>query len=158
MENYLLMPFVEFEIRLGTIGKNKFDSCVDKCHFEKIKKSLENGECWKNTISKETIEYCKENLKMIDKTIILKENILKKDIQINNSPFDIRLAINQEFKTSSVIPKDECVIRAKNRISFVSDDFQYDLTIVNEKKNGINKLKYEIEIEHAVFSWIHCEY
>ena len=150
MENYLLMPFVEIEIRLGTICKDSFDASVDKRYFEKIKESLESGNCWKTIVRKETTEYCKDNLKMIDKLIILKENILKKDTQLKSSPFDIRFAINQEFKTSSVVSKDDCVIRIKNRTSFVADDFQYDLTIVNEKKNGINKLKYEIEIELLV--------
>ena len=36
--------------------------------------------------------------------------------------------------------------------SYISDNFKYDLTIVNETKNGINNLKHEIEIELLITS------
>ena len=80
----------------------------------------------------------------------MKENVLTKTFSLKNSPFDIRLSINQEFKLDSYltnINKSDSVIRSKTRTTFLSDDFQYDLTVVNEKKNNINVLKYEIEIE-----------
>ena len=80
----------------------------------------------------------------------MKENVVTKTFSMKNSPFDIRLSINQEFKLDSYltnINKNDSVVRSKNRTTFLSDNFQYDLTIVNEKKNNINVLKYEIEIE-----------
>ena len=83
----------------------------------------------------------------------MKENIINKTFSLKNSPFDIRLSINQEFKLDSYltnINKNESMIRSKSRTTFLSDDFQYDLTVVNEKKNNINVLKYEIEIEILV--------
>ena len=40
MQEYLLLPFVEIEIRLGTLSKS-FDSSVDKKYFNQIKKDLE---------------------------------------------------------------------------------------------------------------------
>ena len=46
MESYLVLPFVEIEIRLGTLKKNKFDSSVDKSYFEKIREKLETN-LWK---------------------------------------------------------------------------------------------------------------
>ena len=38
MERYpfLVLPFAEIEIRLGTLMKNRFDSSVDRKYFEKI--------------------------------------------------------------------------------------------------------------------------
>ena len=51
---YMVLPFVEIEIRLGTIGKT-FDSSVDKKYFEKIKEFLETGD-WVKICDKNTIE------------------------------------------------------------------------------------------------------
>jgi len=95
--------------------------------------------------------------------LILKENICTEDFQMNSSPFDIRYSINQEFKLDSQISsfiKTDCLVRTKTRKSFVSDNFCYDLTIVNENKDGVMKTKYEIEIELLVnketLTWKSC--
>jgi len=153
MNEFLVLPFVEIEIRLGTQNGNKFDSSVDRVYFEKIKNQLSNGE-WKEIKNIESIEHIKDSIKLItikDNTkVIMKENVVTKTFSMKNSPFDIRLSINQEFKLDSYltnINKNDSVVRSKNRTTFLSDNFQYDLTIVNEKKNNINVLKYEIEIE-----------
>jgi hypothetical protein len=152
----LILPFVEIEIRLGTINKNSFDSCIDRKYFEQIKKTLENG-TWTLIENINTVEYISNqevSLKLINnESIIMKENVITKNIQINNSPFDIRYSVNQEFTLNSYInsfSKINNIIRTKSRRSYISDNFKYDLTIVNEKKNNINKDKYEIEIELLV--------
>jgi hypothetical protein len=149
--NYLLLPFVEFEIRLGTIGKHSFDSSVDKKYFEKIKSVLETGQ-WESIVNKNTTEYVKDQYKCIDNVLMLKENIIKKDHSLSNSPFDIRFAINQEFSLKSLFfNKDsDTITRIKKRKSFIGDNFRYDLTEVNERNNNVNKIKYEIEIELLV--------
>ena len=36
---FMVLPFVEIEIRLGTLGKT-FDSSIDRKYFEKIKERL----------------------------------------------------------------------------------------------------------------------
>ena len=159
---FMVVPFVEIEIRLGTIGKSKFDSSIDKKYFEKIKENLESGD-WDSIVNKNTVEYVKDNLKLItDVTtnsketksiLILKERIKVEDFQINSSPFDIRYSLNQEFKLNSQIKtfsKNDCLIRSKTRKSFINKDFRYDLTIVNENNKGVIKIKYEIEIELLV--------
>jgi hypothetical protein len=153
MNEFLVLPFVEIEIRLGTQNGNKFDSSVDRVYFEKIKNQLSSGE-WKEIKNIESIEHIKDSIKLItikDNTkVIMKENVVTKTFSMKNSPFDIRLSINQEFKLDSYltnINKNDSVVRSKNRTTFLSDNFQYDLTVVNEKKNNISVLKYEIEIE-----------
>jgi hypothetical protein len=149
---YLLLPFVEIEIRLGTMGKT-FDSCIDKKYFHQIMSNLEQG-IWVNIENINTIEHINQNLKLINNSkVILKENVLTKTFQIKSSPFDIRFSINQEFSLNSQIStfsKESCVIRNKSRKSFISDYFRYDLTIVNEINNGISREKHEIEIELLV--------
>lgn len=153
MNDFLYLPFVELEIRLGTQNGTKFDSSVDRVYFEKIKNELSTGD-WKEIKTVESTEYIKDSTKLINigkiTKVIMKENVLTKTFSLKNSPFDIRLSINQEFKLDSYLTnfnKTESVIRSKTRTSFISDNFQYDLTIVNQKKNNINVLKYEIEIE-----------
>ena len=153
--DFMVLPFDEIEIRLGTLGKT-FDSSIDKKYFEKIKDFLDTGD-WESINNKSTIEYCKNNNKLITENddisfLILKENVLKEDFQINTSPFDIRYSINQEFKfsTASIVnsfDKTDSILRNKTRKSYLNENFRYDLTIVNEIANNINKTKYEIEIE-----------
>ena len=163
---YLVLPFVEIEIRLGTILRDRFDSSIDKKYFEKIRESLENSK-WKTVVNVNTVEYIKpdpnqkkSNLKLITditndskSKLMMKENISTEDFQMSSSPFDIRYSINQEFSLNSQVntfDKKECVIRNKSRKSFIQDDFKYDLTIVNETINGIVKTKHEIEIELTI--------
>ena len=154
METYLLLPFVEIEIRFGTLSKN-FDSSVDKKYFNLIKENLDNF-IFKNIETKNTIEHINKNLKLISnketlkESLMMKENVLNKTLSLSFSPFDIRLSINQEFSLNSYInsfSKTESIIRKKERTSYISDNHRYDLTIVNETINNITKQKYEIEIE-----------
>jgi hypothetical protein len=157
MEHYLLLPFVEFEIRLGTLSK-KFDTSLDKNYFTKIRDSLNlSKENFNNIEILSTKEYINNNLKLIinnkNTKLIMKENVLTKTFVLNNSPFDIRFSVNQEFKLDSYIDsfsKETETIRKKERTSYISDNYRYDLTVVDETINNITKEKYEIEIELLV--------
>jgi type VI protein secretion system component VasA len=163
---YMVLPFVELEIRLGTILRERFDSSVDKKYFEKIRDSLEQSN-WQSIVNVNTVEYIKPhpdkkkaNLKLVtDITnesrtqLFIKENVYNEDFQMASSPFDVRYSINQEFNLNSQIGtfnKEDCVVRNKTRKSFIQDHFKYDLTIVNENIDGVIKAKYEIEIELLV--------
>jgi hypothetical protein len=151
--DYLLLPFVEFEIRFGTNTPNHFDSSIDKKYFEKILTTLETG-TWESIKTNKTTEYIKDSLRLInDTSIILKESVIKKDLQLVNSPFDIRLSINQEFTLNSYLNsfnKNDSIVRVKERKSFFDKYSKYDLTVVNQKINGINTTLYEIEFELLV--------
>jgi hypothetical protein len=152
MAEFLIVPFVEIEVRFGTQNGNKFDSSVDKRYFEKIIEILETG-VWNLVECLETTEYIKDSVKLSlpSNKAILKENIITRTHVLKDLPFDIRFSINQEFKFDTlVVSKNDSVVRNKNRRSFINDNFRYDLTIVNEKKNGISILKHEIEIELLV--------
>jgi len=163
---YMVLPFVELEIRLGTILRERFDSSVDKKYFEKIRDSLEQSN-WQSIVNVNTIEYIKPhpdkkkaNLKLVtDITnesrtqLFIKENVYKEDFQMTSRPFDVRYSVNQESNLNSQIGtfnKEECVVRNKTRKSFIQEHFKYDLTIVNENIEGVIKAKYEIEIELLV--------
>jgi len=156
MNEYLLLPFVEIEIRLGTVNGKTFDSSIDKKYFEKIIETLNSG-TWKEVLEISSTEYIHDNVKLINQVnstkVIMKESVVKTTHSFPSSPFDFRFAVNQEFKLDSYITsinKKDSVIRSKNRKSFVSDNFRYDLTIVNQKANNINTTKHEVEIELLV--------
>lgn len=152
MAEFLLLPFVEIEIRLGTFGKS-FDSCIDKKYFDQICSFLQTGD-WISMLETQSNETIDNNLKLINnKSLMMKENVLTKTIQLPNSPFDIRLSINQEisldsYKSSFLFENN--IIRKKTRKTFLSFNFKYDLTIVKETINNITKEKYELEIELLV--------
>ena len=148
--DYLLLPFVELEIRFGTQTEKYFDSSIDKNYFEKIKNVLDTGDFIINEIESE--EYIKDNLKLCNDTIQLKENVFTKKIQ-SNVAFDFKVSVNQEFSLNSYLNsfnKENCIIRNKKRRSYISHNFKYDLTSVVQKENGINKSKNELEIELLV--------
>ncbi len=155
-----MLPFVEIELRLGTILKNRFDASIDKKYFEKIKESLEASK-WNQIVNKNTVEYIETQEKgsvikyVADitgsetRSVILKENVSTEDFALSFSPFDVRYSINQEFRLNSqtFVKNESSFVRNKVRKSFIADDFKYDLTLVNENNDGIIKTKYEIEIE-----------
>jgi hypothetical protein len=163
---YLLLPFVEIEVRLGTLTKKQnggtfFDTSIDKKYFQEILSVLESG-IWNSVENTKSIEYyskpdsqnSKNKTRLIESTngnkIVMKENININTIILNNSPFDIRYSINQEFSLNSYsdrFSKKDCTIRNKTRKSFISDNFRYDLTYVIETINNIEREKYEIELE-----------
>ena len=162
MDSYLRIPFVEIEIRLGTIDINKnFDSSVDKKYFEKILHDLESFNSWKSINYQEITDYINDNIRLND-NLIMKENVITNTIQIKNSPFDIRFSVNQEFMLNTYknsFTKKDAVIRNKKRKTFIAENFKYDLTEVIQIINNISKIKYEIEIELLInentLTWTH---
>jgi hypothetical protein len=161
---YLSIPFVEVEVRLGTFVKNEsnhgyFDNNIDKIYFQQINTSLLLNGIWKNIEETNSIEYYlnsdkKEKIRLIENknktSVSIKENIISNTIQLNNSPFDVRYSVNQEFSLNSYVKsfdKKNCLIRNKTRKSYISDNFKYDLTYVIQTDNNIQKEKFEIEIE-----------
>ena len=154
MSEYLALPFVEIEIRLGTMSKT-FDSNVDKKYFRQIMdRLLENKNSFVLVQNKSSTEFVNKNLKLINgNSLIMKENVFNKISSLSFSPFDIKLSVNQEFKLNSYInsfQKNEAIVRKKERTSFINPDFRYDLTIVHESVNNVTREKYEIEIEITV--------
>ena len=158
LSEFLVLPFVELEIRFGTLQFNKFDASIDRKYFEIIENGLKSSTVpWESIEKKETTEYSKDNLRLIQfkdtEKLILKENILKKTVQMSNSPFDIRLSINQEFKYKNELKnfsKTDCTTRNKKRVSFISKNYRYDITFVKETINKITKEKLELELEILV--------
>jgi hypothetical protein len=147
---YLPSPFVEVEIRFGTLGKN-FDSSIDKRYFEQIYSVLQSNQDWVSVTESKSNEIISENVKFINGTeVMMKENVYTKTVQLENSPFDIRFSVNQEIKLSDAVPGNVTITRNKQRKTFLHNNFKYDLTFVKETLNNVTKEKYELELELLV--------
>ena len=160
LNNLLLIPGVEIELRVGLINNNlSFDSSIDKTYFEKINTSLLSYPEWESVEEIHTTDYIYsvDNNKKIrisvdsnnNKKSIIKENIITKNISLKNSPFDVRFSVNQELNNSlnnQIIDKNN-LTRQKARRTFKNKNFNYDLTNVIETKNNVKKEKFELEIE-----------
>ena len=160
MNNLLLIPGVEIELRVGLINNNlSFDSSIDKAYFEKINTSLLSYPEWESVEEIHTTDYLysvDKNKKirisvdsLNNKKSIIKENIITKNISLKNSPFDVRFSVNQELNNSlnnEIIDKNN-LTRQKARRIFKNKNFNYDLTNVIETKNNVKKEKFELEIE-----------
>jgi hypothetical protein len=158
--NYLLLPFVEIELRFGTINNNRFDSNIDKKYFNKLLSVLEKNS-WVSTELKNTNEYFVDQFKKLivnhdgSKKVILKEKVMTVDIISQDNPFDIRLTVNQEFNLNSQVDHftkqvesgTVSGLRKKNRNSFIDTHFRYDLTCVEETIDNVVREKFEMELE-----------
>jgi len=169
LNTYKYIPFVEIELRLGTLGK-RFDPSVDTEYFNKIFNALNNYNKWvtvektiyvdyffKDTTTQKTYRkscLLDEYNNVLHYSLLLKENIYSKDQSVKSCPFDVRLSIKQEISvkdTETLLQlEEEDLVRKKYRHSFIMNDYRYDLTFVSEKNNNITKEKYEIEIEFVV--------
>ena len=153
---HIIIPEVEIELRIGSINNNKFDSSIDSQYFNKIVNALEVWNKWESVETIHTSEYIQNKLRLIvneknERKKILKINILNKNYSIKGSPFDIRISINQELRTSAEIDNtQDYIIRNKSRKSFISDTFKYDCTMAESIINNVKKQLYEIEVELIV--------
>ena len=155
------LPNVEIEARVGIINFNKFDSSVTPDVWNKICGVLEKWDGWvKKTSTRREIVInndIKENYRLVtDSSDNIqysekKERIDKKNFKCKHSPWDLRVAVAQEFKLSNVFPINEehpsTVKRIKNTKSFYHKFWRYDFSIVSQNYNGVSKEVFEIEIE-----------
>ena len=147
---------IEIEIRIGQIQYDGFKSGLsNKDFYNRIKLKLDSSKVWSKVLTPKTEETCHNGLRRIEKFNNKKvkyEHIMKKkhsfkDLQYSGTPYDIRLCASSEIKTEDKIQKGEGIIRKKNRTSYYYKDYVIDLTLVEQIKNGVVNINYELEIE-----------
>lgn len=148
---------IEFEIRLGKITSNKFDTNVGNVTFEKILKGLEKYKSWENVIKTHTTVYFKGDIRVIDNEITdeklchKKTKIKKIDLSLTNQPFDIRFSVATEIPCSQ--PKDDTVyddMRIRHRTSFIRKNLSIDMTKITGDPDDLDDEEcesYEVELE-----------
>ncbi len=151
---------IEIEFRLGIKFPDKFSSNVTKEIYDTIKKKLDKSVSKGIFIKEEKIidDYFKSNKRMsiIDsKTItITKDKLYVSDIDLKNSPMNIRVSVSRENPVDEILDIDKTVFkRFKSRSSYYFKNWVYDLTIVHKEKNNLKDISYEFELELKNFIW-----
>jgi len=122
--SYLLLPFVEIEVRLGTQTQSKFDSCVDKRYFNDILENLNKGK-WNNIVLIDTVEYVKDQLKLI----------------VNSGKELLRSNIKSlpKYSTFKVVKNNGKRIINCNDDDLVTKEDKLSISIITQENNGIPK-------------------
>jgi len=149
-------PNTEFEIRLGKKSKNSFDTNIGSDIFKKILRGLEKYDGWDSVKKINETVYYKDDIRVCDNEdtgesrVETKKKLKKHDIQIENSPFDIRFCVSTE--TPCVKPDDVVFddMRVKHRTSFIRKNLSIDVTLVTgdpDDPDSENADTYEVELE-----------
>jgi len=165
----------EIELRLGWIedaengsGKSKFNPDVGSEFFSKIKDQLSNGKPnseWKGWDSighsDYTDYYNNDSLRLTidskgNRSCMKKIRLINSTLTYEGCAFDVRISLSME------IPKDVDEFgeenkvnfsRQKNRDSFVTECWSFDLTTVISEDNDLETKKFEIELELNKVQW-----
>jgi hypothetical protein len=147
-------------MRLGKINTGSFDTNVGESNFNKILIGLKKYNGWENVVEKTTSVYYYKDIKnnartSVDEeteesTSIFKKNILKKNFNIENKPYDVRFSVSKEIPTE-FDEDDTCdSVRFKKRISFIRKNLSIDMTIVTGDPTDLDcedEAQYQIELE-----------
>jgi mRNA capping enzyme, beta chain len=164
------MAHLEIEFRLGKFqmmgGRKVFVANINQDLYKKILKKvgtgIENGlvrrtTCTEDYFGKADARTTKDIITQ-QTTTVTKRRIKNVDIDLKNSPFDIRLSVSEEVPLDNrIVSADDAVrIRRKDRTSFLYRAFQFDLTEVvdvpvsnggSHDKDDDQEAIFEIEVE-----------
>ena len=156
-ETYKFTENVEFEMRLGKINNNMFDTNVGKDAFMRVLGALKTYEAWESVKESTTSVYYKGNTRMtIDEdseevTTVQKKKVKVIDQYLKDRPFDVRFCVSVETPVDEDLG-DEVMdyVRHKKRVSFVRKNLSIDMTVVCGDPDDLddeNEESYEIELE-----------
>ena len=148
---------VEFEMRLGKINNNMFDTNVGKEAFTRVLGALKTYEAWESVKESTTSVYYKGNTRMTinedseEVTTVQKKKVKVIDQYLKDRPFDVRFCVSVETPVDEDLG-DEVMdyVRHKKRVSFVRKNLSIDMTVVSGDPDDLddeNEESYEIELE-----------
>ena len=155
IKEYKNKDSIEIEIRLGQIESGSFRPGLgSKIFYDKICTILDTNKNWKDVIKTQTEEIVNnghkkityKNCKKINKHIYIKKEKLKTiDLTYENTPYDLRMCVSTEIESTEKFKIG--IIRKKDRISYVHNDYRIDITKVIQIDNTVESEIYELEIE-----------
>jgi hypothetical protein len=148
INKYKHLENVEIELRIGVFEKGSFRPGLgSKEFFTKIGNLLESNPNWvsKNTIK--TNELINKGIVQIGKDKIKKTKLYNATFSFENTPYDFRLSVSTENKTTDKIQKSHGIKREKTRYTYEHSDCKYDLTHVIQENNSVKEEIFEFEIE-----------
>lgn len=147
---------IEFEMRLGKINTGSFDTNIGEENFNKILKGLKKFNKWEDVVNTNKSVYYKDNSRTsIDEDTeesvsIFKKNITKKNVNIENKPYDVRFAVSKEIPIDFNEDDDMDSVRNKKRISFIRKNLSIDMTVVTGDPTDLDcedEAEYQVELE-----------
>jgi hypothetical protein len=157
LESHRSRKHVEFEMRLGKINNNMFDTNVGEKAFNTVLMSLKVYKGWESIKETTSSVYYKGSNRMtIDEDTdevmtVRKQKLQVVDQYLKDRPFDVRFCVSEEIPLDMDI-SDEVMdhVRHKKRISFVRKNLSIDMTVVSGDPDDLddeNEESYEIEFE-----------
>ena len=160
LDKYQAEQDLEFEMRLGKMNRDYFDTNVGKTSYEKVLQGLRQYPDWEGVHTSNTSVYYKpdQNLRVhIDNetnemTADVKNRLHNHDVVLNDETFDVRFSLSHEKKIHYELGEEEVMdfVRVKQRHSFVRKNLSIDLTIVTGDPDDIDNEeleRYEVELE-----------
>jgi len=157
LDSHKSKKHVEFEMRLGKINNNMFDTNVGRDAFMEVMKALRIYKEWESVKESTTSVYYKGPVRMsIDEdtenvTTVRKQKLQVIDHYLKDRPFDVRFCVSEELPVEDDI-SDEVMdyVRHKQRVSFLRKNLSIDMTVVSGDPDDLddeNEESYEIEME-----------
>lgn len=157
LEAHKFKKHVEFEMRLGKINSNMFDTNIGKEAFEKIIGALRAYDAWEDVKESTSSVYYKGSKRMSinedtdEVTTVVKQKIQVVDQYLKDRPFDVRFCVSEEIPIEDDMSDDVMdYVRHKKRVSFLRKNLSIDLTVVSGDPDDLddeNEESYEVELE-----------
>ena len=157
LDSHKSQKHVEFEMRLGKINNNMFDTNVGRDTFMSVLNALKVYKEWESVKESTTSVYYKGNRRMtIDEgadevTTVRKQKLQVVDQYLKDRPFDVRFCVSEEVPIDDDMSEEVMDhVRHKSRTSFLRKNLSIDMTVVSGDPDDLddeNEESYEIELE-----------
>ena len=157
LDSHKSRKHVEFEMRLGKINNNMFDTNVGRDTFMSVLNALQVYKEWESVKESTTSVYYKGNRRMtIDEdadevTTVRKQKLQVVDQYLKDRPFDVRFCVSEEVPIDDDMGEEVMDhVRHKSRTSFLRKNLSIDMTVVSGDPDDLddeNEESYEIELE-----------
>lgn len=149
---------LEIEFRLGKKNGTYFDTNIGKDNFDKIHRRLSRYPSWESVTQQNAIVFygARKGLRVVydeDKdeqvSCIAKYKMAHVDQQLQQRPFDVRIAVSIENPVTYDPDKDTFVNeRKRRRTSFLRKGLSIDMSIIESReKDSENPFEYQVELE-----------
>lgn len=143
MTNVQFLPYIELEFRLGSLNKT-FDTNIGLERYTKIKNALDAYKNWTSTETANITDTFYNSIrhslnKNTNETLVIQKKKLRHEL-LKLKNFDVKMSLCQE-KPKVLENTHATFQREKTRISYITNNWKIDLTIIDNSK------AYECELE-----------
>lgn len=148
IRDYKNVNNVEIELRIGVFESGVFRPGLGSNEFfRKIGVLLESNPNWVSKEIIKTTELLNCGIVQVGKEKTRKTKLYNATFSFENTPYDFRVSVSTEEKTTEKVPKTGGIKREKTRYSYEHTDCKFDLTHVIQEENKVKTESFEFEIE-----------